>query len=196
MCIARKKRLWHPNAVYHVMGRGNRRQAIFRCKNDYLYFLDLLAHIQQKMPFEIYSYCLMTNHFHILIGTKNIEIWHIMKMLMQTYTCYFNFKYNVSGHLFQGRYHSFMVENDAYFVKTSRYIHLNPVRAKIVKRPEDYFWSSYRNMIGVRKDTLVEIERVLSYFDEPRMEAYREYVECEMEALRDEEELQRDIGEF
>ena len=72
MCIARKKRLWHPNAVYHVMGRGNRRQAIFRCKNDYLYFLDLLAHIQQKMPFEIYSYCLMTNHFHILIGTKNI----------------------------------------------------------------------------------------------------------------------------
>ena len=128
---------------------------IFTDEEDREYFLALLEDINGKYPFVIHSYCLMTNHYHILIETKENEIWHIMQRLLLNYTKYYNRKYNKDGHLFKGRYKACIVENDEYFLQTSRYIHLNPVRAKMIGYPQDYKWSSYKTMIGMEDQRIV-----------------------------------------
>ena len=194
--IARKKREWYPGAIYHIMGRGNRRQNIYEDKTDYQYFLALLSDIQKKMPFELHSYCLMTNHFHLLLETKDKEIWHIMKRLMQLYTEYYNNKYGRTGHLFQGRYRSCLVKDDAYFLQTSRYIHLNPVKAKMVLHPEDYLWSSYQTLIGMNHASIVTTSRTLAYFKKPQSQAYRAFVEdTSINMYFQESKIQKNIGE-
>lgn len=175
--MARKKRIWYPGAVYHLMSRGNRHQEIFREPSDYEFFLTLLRNVEKRYPFDIHSYCLMTNHFHFLMETKDVEIWRIMKRLQEVYSGYFNSKYGLDGHLFQGRYKSCLVEDDAYFLQISRYIHLNPVKAGMVVYPEDYRWSSYQALICTDERPLVTTEKVWSYFARPENVAYRLFVE-------------------
>lgn len=175
--MARKKREWYPGAIYHLMSRGNRHQNIFGDSSDFEFFLILLADIQKRMPFDLHSYCLMTNHFHMLLETKDDEIWHIMKRLSHVYAGYYNGKYGFDGHLFQGRYHSYLVRDDAYFLQTSRYIHLNPVKAKMVSHPEDYKWSSYQALIGMDDRPIVSPGRIWGYFKPPQNVAYRLFVE-------------------
>lgn len=178
------------------MGRGNHRQNIYGDKTDYQYFLGLLSDVQKRMPFELHSYCLMSNHFHLLLETKDKEIWHIMKRLMQLYTEYYNKKYGVMGHLFQGRYRSCLIEDDTYFLQTSRYIHLNPVKARMVFHPEDYEWSSYRALIGMDRTSLVTTEKILNYFKYPKNQAYRAFVESVSQKMQLQEfEIQKSIGE-
>ncbi len=175
--VARKKREWYPGAIYHVMSRGNRHQKIFADITDFEFFLMLLGDVRKRYPFDLHSYCLMTNHFHMLLETKDHEIWLIMKRLIQVYTGYYNSKYGTDGHLFQGRYHSYLVMDDAYFLQTSRYIHLNPVKARMVEHPEDYKWSSYQGLIGMEDRPLVTLDRVWGYFKAPKNVAYRLFVE-------------------
>ena len=98
--MARKKRVWYPGAIYHITNRGNRRSDIFRDDEDYQVYLENLRQVKIRHPFEIYSYCLMTNHIHLQIETSDVEIWHIMKDINQYYTKYFNSKYNLIVHLF------------------------------------------------------------------------------------------------
>lgn len=177
------------------MGRGNHRQAIFGDKTDYQYFLILLADIQKRYPFELHSYCLMTNHYHLLIETREKEIWFIMKRLVQLYTCYYNNKYRTTGHLFQGRYRSCLIRDDTYFLQTSRYIHLNPVKARMISYPEDYLWSSYQTLIGMNHFPLVTVEKTLSYFKKDARIRYRAFVE-DTETFRVHEiDIQKSIGE-
>lgn len=178
--VPKKKRVWYPGAVYHIMNRGNRRSDIFRDEEDYQVYLTFLDEAMKRYSFIIYSYCLMTNHVHLQIETKDIEIWKIMRFINLSYTKYFNNKYNLIGHLFQGRYKAEVIENDAYNLQTSRYIHLNPVKALIVQAPIEYKWSSYDIYMGKRKMELVKDEKILGYFKENRRELYKEYVESKL----------------
>lgn len=159
------------------MGRGNHRESIFEDKMDYEFFELLLSDIKRRFPYELHSFCLMTNHYHLLLETNDKEIWHIMKRLQQVYTEYYNSKYHLVGHLFQGRYKACLVKDDAYFLQTSRYIHMNPVKAKIASHPEDYQWSSYRTLIGMNDLKFVNCNTTWSYFKSPQNTAYRLFVE-------------------
>lgn len=175
--MAKKKRIWYPGAVYHITNRGNRRSDIFRDEEDYQVYLIIMEQTMAKYPYILYTYCLMTNHIHIQLETKDIEIWHIMRYINLLYTKYFNNKYNYVGHLFQGRYNSELIENDAYNLQTSRYIHLNPVSAAMVGTPIEYEWSSYGVYMGKRESKIITDEKILSYFKDGSRKLYKDYVE-------------------
>jgi putative transposase len=162
--LAKKKRVWYSGAVYHITNRGNRRSDIFKDEEDYQVYLTILKQAMEKYSFTVYSYCLMTNHVHMQIATEDVEIWKVMRYINLAYTKYFNNKYNFIGHLFQGRYKAELIENDAYNLQTSRYIHLNPVQAAMVKTPIEYQWSSYGIYMGQVKSDIVTEEKILSYF--------------------------------
>lgn len=179
--MPRKKRIWYPGAVYHIMCRGNHRHEIYRDEEDRLFFLTTLKEVKEKMPYILHSYCLMSNHVHLHIETCDINISQVMKRINMLYAIYFNKKYNFVGHLFQDRYRSELIEKTAYHLEISRYIHLNPVRATIVTRPEQYEWSSYRVYLGDHQDQLTTTEKILGCFSPPKVQHYREYVE---EALK------------
>ena len=133
-----KKRVWYPGAKYHIMNRGNRRSDIFKDEEDYQVYLTILEETIRKYKYIILSYCLMTNHVHLQIQTTDIELSKIMRFINLSYTKFFNNKYNFIGHLFQGRYKAEIIETDAYNLQTSRYIHLNTVRAAMVEKPIEY----------------------------------------------------------
>lgn len=191
--MARKNRKWFPGAIYHIMARGNYRQNIFKDDEDFKVFLVLMQDAKTKYGFKLHAYCLMTNHYHLLLETEQTEIWKIMKRINQIYAAYYNEKYRLTGHLFQGRYKSCLVENDSYFLQTSRYIHLNPVKAKMVPRAEAYPWSSYSTLIGMKQEMIVEVKRTYAYFKEPQNFAYRNFVE-DTTLNRYEAEIQKSMG--
>lgn len=128
----------------------------------------------------------MTNHVHLQIETKETAIWYIMKLINQNYSFYFNKKYNLIGHLYQGPYHANIIEDDAYTLHISRYIHLNPVKARMVKTPLDYKWSSYSVYMGLKKDELISEDRILDYFLNKSRELYRDYVESMIQISNEE----------
>ena len=138
--MPKKKLIWYPGAIYHVTSRGNRKYNIFRENQDYVNYLEILQEALDyyKNEYELIAYCLMTNHVHLQIKTINKHVWYLMSRINKLYAKNFNSKYNYVGHLFQSRYNAEIITNDKYYVEVSRYIHLNPVRANIVKRPEDY----------------------------------------------------------
>ena len=177
MTIARKRRIWYPGATYHLMERGIRRQAIFEEEEDYHVFLAILKSAMAKYGCILHAYCIMTNHFHLLLETGEAEISKFMKQLANCYAMYFNRKYGYKGHLFEGRYKACLVESDSYFLQTSRYIHLNPVKAGIVAYPEDYRWSSYRTMIGLGDDKITQISRTQAYFGRDAAMRCREFTD-------------------
>ncbi|HHY04161.1 MAG TPA: transposase [Thermoanaerobacterales bacterium] len=178
--MPRKKRVWYPGAVYHIMTRGNRRSDVFKDEEDYQVYLTVLRQTMEKYTYILYTYCLMTNHIHLQIETKDIEIWKIMGYINSNYTKYFNNKYNVVGHLFQGRYRAELIESDAYNLQTSRYIHLNPVKASMVDVPLEYKWSSYGVYMGQAKSEIVTDEKLLSYFKDNSRQLYKNYVESKL----------------
>ena len=179
--MPRKNRVWYPGAVYHIMCRGNHRQDIFRDDEDRLFYLTTLKEVQKDLPYTLHSYCLMTNHVHLQIETGDINISQVMKRINMLYAIYFNKKYNFVGHLFQDRYRSELIEETPHHLELSRYIHLNPVRANIVERPDLYKWSSYQVYMGDQLDQLTTTEQILGCFSPPRNHHYREFVE---EALK------------
>lgn len=140
--------------------------------------MNLLREIRKEYSFQLYCYCLMSNHVHLQIATDDTEIWTIMKKINWSYSKYFNKKYDKVGHLFQNRYYSVIIEDDAYLLQTSKYIHLNPVKAGIVDQPIKYPWSSYGVYMGVYKNSLIHEDDTLVYFQYDRS-LYKEYVESE-----------------
>jgi len=189
--MPKKKRIWYPGAVYHIMNRGNRRSDIFREEEDYQVYLDILKETMEKHSYILYAYCLMTNHVHMQMETRNIQIGTIMRDINLSYTKYFNNKYNFIGHLFQGRYRSEIIENDAYNLQTSRYIHRNPVEAAMVQMPVEYKWSSYDIYMGERQSEIVTDEKILGYFKESSRHLYKKYVELKLANQQIDEEIQK-----
>jgi putative transposase len=135
--MARPLRIQFPGAFYHVTSRGNERKAIFRNDRDRQKFLSYLESAHESYGARVHVYCLMENHYHLLLETPRGNLSQILHHVNGAYTTYYNVKRRRSGHLFQGRYRALLVEKESYCQELSRYIHLNPVRAALVEEPED-----------------------------------------------------------
>ncbi len=146
--MARPLRIEYPGAFYHVTARGNEKKDIFKSRRDREKFLSYLESATKRYGAAIHAYCLMNNHYHLLLETPHGNLSQIMKHINSSYTTYYNIKRKRAGHLMQGRYKAILVEADAYLCELSRYMHLNPVRAGMVSVPEDYPWMSYRSYTG------------------------------------------------
>jgi len=181
--MPRKPRIEIGGGLYHVISRGNNRRKIFRSHDDYLRFTSILEHQKAKLPFYLYAYCLMPNHVHLLIEMQDDPLSRIMQRVLTSYSQYHNRKYKKIGHVFQGRYKSILCQIDRYLGELVRYIHLNPVRARIVKRPEKYQYSGHRAYIGLDTSGLVDVEPVLRHFGGTKkraIETYTRFVEASM----------------
>lgn len=169
--MARRPRLEVEGGLYHIIARGNNRQAIFHSDKDYQKFLSLLSVQKGKLPFYLYAYCLMTNHFHLLIERQGETIGKIMQRVLTGYSQYYNRKYRKVGHVFQGRHKAILCQSDKYLSELVRYIHLNPVRAKMVRKAEKYPYSSQRAYLGMEPAGIVDVEPVLRLFGARRKKA-------------------------
>ena len=129
--------------IYHVIDRGNNRQDIFHKPGDFEAFLQAMADLKERKPFDLYGYCLMTNHFHLLLRPRAAPISRIMQSLLVSHTQRYHKHYRSGGHVWQGRFKSPVIQNDEHLLTVLRYIEANPVRARLVKRAEEYPWSSY-----------------------------------------------------
>lgn len=153
------------NSIYHICVRGNNKQDIFLDNEDREEYLKRVRNYEERYKMQIYAYCLMTNHVHLLIYDNNQDISKFMQGLSLSYVIYFNKKYGRTGHLFQDRFTSVMIKNDMQLMYVSRYIHLNPVRANIVNKARDYKWSSYSAYeAGLDKNNIVDCTFLLGYF--------------------------------
>ncbi len=176
--MTRPLRIEYPGAVYHVTARGTGRQNIFLSDPDRTKFLDRLLMTVNRYNWLCHAYCLMSNHYHLLIETSDGNLSAGMKLLNSAYAQYFNHSHDRTGHLFQGRFKAIVVEKDSYLLELCRYIVLNPVRSGIVKSPNDYKWSSYRQTAGLyqQENNPLSTEWILSQFGFDKYTAEREYV--------------------
>lgn len=194
--IGRKKRIWYPGATYHVMERGVQRQKIFNDDMDYNTFMAILQKAIQVNNAHIHAYCLMSNHVHLLIETGDEDIGKVVNAVAGNYAKTYNKKYGLRGHLFEDRYKACIVESDEYFLQTSRYIHLNPVKAKMVCHAEDYKWSSYRTIINMKDDGITTTAKTLGYFKVKGEIGYRDFVEdIAHKYIVSENEIKKMMGE-
>ena len=204
--MARKRRIWYPGAIYHVMNRGNRRVEIFKDRSDYIHFLEIIGTVSKKYAFTIHSLCLMTNHFHMAIEKKDTELWKIMQKILGSYAEDFNHRYGFNGHLFEGRYTSSLIEDERYFLEVSRYIHLNPVKARMVRDPVSYDYSSYRLFVLDESEQeawetekllteIVDTTRILDAFQDNPRERYKMFVEEKISHEEQERLIQKEMRE-
>lgn len=149
--MARPLRIEYEGAVYHVLSRGNRSENIFSEERDKEYFVEILQRGAEKYRIDLYAYCVMGNHYHLLMSMPEGGLTKIMHYIGSSYGSYLRRNKGWIGHVFAGRYKSLCVEKESYLLELSRYIHLNPIRARIVRYPEDYPWSSYGFYIGKKK---------------------------------------------
>ena len=174
--MSRPLRIEFPGAVYHITARGNEKKAIFRNDQDKKSYLELLALVVKRFHWLCHGYCLLGNHYHLLIETLESNLSRGMKQLNGIYTQKFNNKYKRVGHLFQGRYKAILVEKESYLLELSRYIVLNPVRAGIVSQLGEWPWSNYCAIIGkVKKPEFLIIDWILSQFSLDKKKAIEEY---------------------
>ena len=175
--MARPLRIVFPGAFYHITSRGNEQRVIFKSQRDRKKFLSYLESATQRYDALIHAYCLMDNHYHLLIETPSGNLPQIMRHINGAYTTYFNVKRKRSGHLLQGRYNAILVDRDIYAKELSRYIHLNPIRAKMIDKLEHYQWSSYLEYIGRRKPpSWLVRDFILSYFGQKAKIAQQNYL--------------------
>jgi REP element-mobilizing transposase RayT len=174
--MARPLRIEYPGAFYHVTSRGNEKRDIFKNRKDREKFLVYLQSSVERYGALIHAYCLMTNHYHLLLETPRGNLSEIMQHINGAYTTYFNVKRKRTGHLFHGRYKAIVVDADEYALELSRYIHLNPVRAGMVREPQEHEWTSYKSYIGMAAGfEWLKTDFILNYFGGNRIECGRKY---------------------
>ena len=182
--MSRPLRLEFAGALYHVTSRGNEKKPIYLNDSDFESFLALLAEVCHRFNWVIHAYCLMTNHYHILVETPDANLSRGMRHLNGVYTQRFNGKHNRVGHLFQGRYKAILVDKDRYFLQLSRYVVLNPVRAHMVDKPEDWRWSSYLATVGLQKGFKgLATDAMLLQFSKQRNRAIKRFQEFVSEGM-------------
>ena len=178
--MVRPLRLEFPGALYHVISRGNERSPIFRDDRDRAFFLGTLGSVVRATGWLLHSYCLLGNHYHLLVETPQANLSKGMHSLNGRYSQSFNRRHERAGHLLEGRFKAVLVEKDAHLLELHRYVVLNPVRAGLVARPEDWIWSSYRATCGLRKQpTWLEVRWTLAQFGrdfETAIHAYAQFV--------------------
>jgi len=174
--MARPLRLEFPHAIYHVTSRGNARLPIFEGDQDRQQFLFILQEVVRRFNWLCYAYCLMDNHYHLVVETVEGNLSQGMRHLNGVYTQDFNRRHNRVGHVFQGRYKSILVERDSYLLELCRYVVLNPVRGGVVSQPGKYFWTSYRATAGLgKRPPFLTVDWILGQFGERRPEAQNSY---------------------
>ncbi|MHC1727315.1 MAG: transposase [Syntrophobacteraceae bacterium] len=181
--MARPLRIEYEGAVYHVTARGNERGKIFFSKRDYERFKEYIAAAKNKFGLILHAYVFMTNHYHLIVETPEKNLSRIMHFINSSYTTYVNVKRKRTGHLFQGRYKAILVDKDNCLLELSRYIHLNPVRAKMVSKPEEYSYSSYCSYVTSNSQSIVTTDAILEMLRVKSKEApgrYRNFVESVM----------------
>jgi putative transposase len=179
--MARPLRIEFSGALYHITSRGNACEPIYLTDHDRYSFLQVLGSACERHDWLCHAYCLMTNHYHLLIETQNPTLSKGMKYINGSYTQRFNKRHEHVGHVFQGRFKAILVESDAYLLELARYIVLNPVRARMVQCASEWPWSSYRATAGAAEGLdCLTIDAVLSGFSRQKRlacERYREFVE-------------------
>ncbi len=176
--MARPLRIEYPGAFYHVLHRGQRQDAIVDDDRDRERFLLCLERMVERYNVVVHTYCLMTNHYHLILETPDANVSRAVQWLSVSYATYYNRRHQVSGHMFQGRFKAIVVEADEYLNSLSRYIHLNPVRAKMAAHAWDYEWSSCRFFAGITQTPdWLDTSRVLGNFGRRKRSAQRKYLE-------------------
>lgn len=173
----RKPRIEYPGALFHVIARGNQRQKVFLDDGDHAWYLKLLGEYLEGREFNLYAYCLMSNHVHLLIEQRGVyPLSKYMQRLQSAYTGFFNRKHHLVGHLFQGRYKAILVDKDAYLLELVRYIHLNPHRAHM-ENAVSYPWTSHRQYLGKDRVPVARVQtgEVLTMFSKVKAVARRKY---------------------
>lgn len=184
--MPRKPRIISPGSIYHVTVRGNNQQKIFKSVSARLKYLAILRTLKERYKFKLYAYVLMPNHVHLLIvPCEKGSISEIMHDLNLIYAKYFKRKHNYSGHLFQDRFYSTIIDSETYLWTVSRYIHLNPVKAGLCKKPENFRWSSYNIYCEIEyQDDLIDKKELLDTYypgkawkEKEKISAYKNFVE-------------------
>lgn len=178
--MARESREKSNSGIYHIMMRGTNRQEIFFDDLDNKHFLDRLNRCKEENYIDVYAWCLMGNHIHLLIKEGSENISKTMQRLGVSYARYYNWKYNAVGHVFQDRFRSENVETDGYLLTVVRYIHQNPVKAGLVKKVSEYKWSSCCGYYGNDKQSylteMLNIDFVLGILNDDREKAKKEFI--------------------
>lgn len=191
--MPRSPRVSFENAFFHVFNRGVAYQQIFLDDKDYEKFLKRLVELKAKNRYDhaIYAYVLMPNHFHLLIQTKTTPISKVMTSLLTSYSMYFNRKYKRVGTLFQNRFKSILCDKDSYFLGASRYIHLNPIEGGLTRNLKDYPWSSYQELFGNSRFSLVDSLGVVRLIGETEKEK-QQYHQFILEGIGKIEDISRE----
>jgi REP element-mobilizing transposase RayT len=195
--MSRPLRIEYPDAVYHVTSRGNARSDIFHSDSDREAFLKILTSVVRRFNWLCHAYCLMDNHYHLLIETPDGNLSQGMRQLNGVYTQQYNWRHTKTGHVFQGRYKAILVDKDNYLLELCRYVVLNPVRAKMTEAPEQWKWSSYRCTAGMKQPPdYLTTNWLLGLFSQRKSEAqklYRKFVRGGMGLKSPWQELQGQI---
>ncbi|MCP5419013.1 MAG: transposase [Gammaproteobacteria bacterium] len=174
--MARPLRIEFAGALYHVTSRGDRQESIYEDDTDREAFLTVLAEVVERFHWTCHAYCLMPNHYHLVIETAEANLSKGMRQMNGVYTQASNRRHGRAGHLFQGRYKGILVDKDAYLMELSRYVVLNPVRAGMVESPEEWPWSSYRAMIGkAPAPKWLAVDGLVGQFSDNRRTARRRF---------------------
>ena len=175
--MARQLRIQYEGALYHIISRGNERKMIFLDDADRIKYLNILHKTIERFNWLCHVYCLMGNHYHLIIETPDANLAKGMKYLNQVYCQFFNWKYNRVGHVLQDRYKSYIVQKGSYLLHCCRYIVLNPWEAKLVKHPAEWKWSSYRGTAGLEKPApFLTTDWLLEIFGSDLKRAQKNYV--------------------
>ena len=180
--MARPLRIEYAGAVYHITSRGNARKPIFRDDKDRDSFFEILTSVTKRYNWLCHAYCLMDNHYHLIIETPDANLSRGMRQLNGVYTQTYNRRHKKTGHIFQGRYKAILVDKDSYLLELCRYVVLNPLKAGIVERPDDWKWSSYISTAGIKKaPRYLTVDWILGQFGKDRGKAeknYRDFVKA------------------
>ncbi len=180
--MSRPLRIEYDGALYHVTSRGNDRKSIYKVEEDRTLFLDILADTNRKFNWLCHAYCLMNNHYHLIIETPDGNLSKGMRQLNGVYTQTYNRMHHRVGHIFQGRYKAILIEKESHLLEACRYVVLNPVRAGIAAQPGEWKWSSYKSTVGMEKPhPCLTTHWVLGQFGSKQKEAergYRAFVEA------------------
>lgn len=195
--MVRPLRIEYPGAVYHVTSRGNSRSSIFHTDQDRPEFLSIVNSVVKRFNWILHAYCLMDNHYHLLLETPDGNLSRGMRHLNGVYTQKYNWLHHKTGHVFQGRYKAILVDKESYMLELCRYVVLNPVRAKAVNKPGEWKWSSYLYTAGMKKSPeFLTTDWILGLFGKNKTKAqqlYRKFVKEGMEISSPWDDLQGQI---
>lgn len=183
--MSRQLRIEYPDALYHVTARGNDKARIFINDDDRYKFLYTLEYCTKTFNYICHAFCIMDNHYHLLIETPDANLSAGIHRLNSVYAQYFNKQYDHVGHVFQGRFKAVLVQRDNYFLELCRYIVLNPVKAGIANHPAEYQWSSYCNTIGTagKNSPFITTSWILAQFDDDISQAQKKYMNFVMDGM-------------